>query len=188
MEELRKNIKRCHPKSWFKPGQVVIVNDKMQYGKYTLIAPYGKLDPSFTPELSPKQMLAMGVFEGKYLCDAVAEFPREWFPESTIRKLSPQGADPSKNYYGIKSRLSLQEWERKGWITKEDPNKRGWFQWYCRYYIGWRNEEIDKIQIKRHRAFIRHVAQLKKHCKGDQTCRIKQRQAVLQWAYDPRLI
>ncbi len=185
---------KCHPISWFKPGKKIIVNDKMQYGSYTLVAEYGKLDKDFKPELTPAQMLALGVFEGKYLCDAIAEFPKEWFPPSTLKKMSPEDPNIELNYYKIKSRLSLKEWEDRGWITKDDPNKRGWFQWYCRYYIGWRGP-TDEQQIKRHRAFVRHLAQVKKNCKCtkvnsicSQNCRPRQRQALLQWAYDPRKV
>jgi len=42
-------------------------------------------------------------------------------------------------------------------------------------------------QIKRWKAIQRHIAQLTKNCrKGDFSCRPKQRQALLHWAYDSR--
>lgn len=190
--ELKVAVRKCHLKSWFKPGKVITVNNKMEIGEYTLTAIYGKLDPSFKPELSPAKMLRLGVFEGKYLNDMVNEFPREWFPDNTLAKLSPSKANPELNYYKIKSRQSLQEWQRKGWISTDDPNPRGWFQWYCRYYIGRRYPGHDEKQIKRYYAFVRHKAQVKKGCKACKdckfTCRPKQRQALLQWAYDPRKV
>lgn len=164
------------------PLKKVVVNDKMQRNyAYYLKAPYGKIDdPDFKPELSPEQMLKMGVFEGKYLNDCRDEFPASWFRGA---KISAR-ADPSLNCFKIKSRQSLQEWQRKHWII--GPDVRGWFQWYCRYYMGRRIPEIDAIQIKRWRSFARHRGQILKNCKPkDYSCRPRQRQALLQWAYNP---
>jgi hypothetical protein len=163
----------------------VLVNDKMQRGyRYTLSAPAGRrFHPEFTPELTPKQMLELGVFCGKYLTDCRKEFPASWFRRA---KLSPKRRDCSLNYFGLDASQPLSVWRKKGWIHPDDP--RGWFQWYCRYYLGRRGED-DARQIKRWKAIRRHVAQLRKHCEpGDQTCRPRQRQALLQWAYDSRKI
>ena len=166
--------------------RVVTVNDKMQRGyRYRCTEPIGKnFDPLFTPDLTPKQMLALGVFGGHYMTDGKKEFPRDWF---TRAKFSPRH-DDSLNYFARHASQPLKVWERKGWINKKhDP--RGWFQWYCRYYMGRRLPEEDQRQIKRWRAMKRHVAQLKKHCKSkDMKCRPRQRQALLHWAYDSRKI
>ncbi len=161
----------------------VIVNDKMQKGyRYVLTKPVGSdFDPEFTPDLTPKEMLELGVFGGKYMTDCRDEFPKTWF---THAKLSPQRRDPSLNYFGVDASKPLSYWRQKGWIYHADP--RGWFQWYCRYYIGRRCPD-DERQIERWKAMRRHVAQLRKHCrKGDIRCRRKQRQALLHWAYDSR--
>ncbi|MBE6450668.1 MAG: hypothetical protein E7016_01745 [Alphaproteobacteria bacterium] len=161
----------------------MIVNDKMQQGyEYVLLSPMGQdFAPDFTPELSPKQMLSLGVFEGHYLTDCQAEFPADWFIEA---KLSPLYPDIKQNCFGVKSRLSLKIWQQKGWII--GPDVRGWFQWYCRYYMGRRLPSVDNIQIKRWKAFKRHYAQVYKNCLPfDLDCRKKQRQALLQWAYNP---
>ena len=161
----------------------MIVNDKMQQGyKYEPTEPIGKnFAPNFKPELTPKQMLELGVFEGHYLTDCQNEFPKDWFIKA---KLSLNYPDVHKNFFGVKSRLSLQVWKDKGWIIY--PDVRGWFQWYCRYYMGRRLPEIDKIQIARHNSFKRHLIQVKKNCFAfDLDCRKKQRQALLQWAYNP---
>ena len=161
----------------------IIVNDLMQKGySYETTEDEGKnFHPDFKPDFSPKQMLEYGVFEGKYLNDCQNEFPKEWFVRA---KLSAEKPDPALNFFKIKSRMSLQEWQKKGWII--GPDVRGWFQWYCRYYMGRRLPEIDTIQIKRWKAFKRHLAQVEKNCPiGDLECRPKQRQALLQWAYNP---
>lgn len=162
----------------------VIVNDKMQKGyTYYRIEPIGKnFHPEFKPELSPKQMLALGVFGGKYMTDCKDEFPDDWFAKA---KLSPGKKDISLNYFGIDASLPLRVWIQKGWIHPDDP--RGWFQWYCRYYMGRRLPKEDARQIKRWKAMRRHVAQIKKNCDSqDLSCRKKQRQALLHWAYDSR--
>lgn len=160
----------------------VVVNDKMQKGyRYYLVEPEGKsFGVGFEPELSPKQMLRLGVFGGKYMTDCRDEFPRSWFNEA---RLSPKGFDKSLNYFGVRAGLSLVEWREKGWIYSDDP--RGWFQWYCRYYRGRRIPDEDERQIRRWRLFKRHLVALRKACiKGDLECRRRQRQALLQWGYD----
>ena len=162
---------------------MIVVNDKMQKNySYELTAPEGSCFSSdFTPDLSPAEMLSLGVFEGHYLNDCQNEFPSEWFKNA---KLSPEKPDVNCNYFKVKSRQSLEIWRQKGWI--KGPDVRGWFQWYCRYYMGRRIPEIDAIQIKRWRSFNRHKAQLEKNCwYGNLNCRKKQRQALLQWAYNP---
>jgi hypothetical protein len=163
----------------------VIVNDKMQRGHvYYRTEPFGRnFASSFTPDLTPKQMLALGVFGGKYMTDCVAEFPTSWFSRA---KLCSDRHDPGLNYFGVNASQSLGVWRRKGWIRPQDP--RGWFQWYCRYYSGRRTGD-DARQIRRWRAIARHVAAIRKHCEwGDLDCRRKQRQAVLHWGYDSRRI
>ena len=166
--------------------RIVIVNDKMQQGyRYELAAPSNRdFDPEFHPGLTPQEMLELGVFCGKYLTDCCDEFPASWF---TRAKLSPSRRDCSLNYFGVDAGQSLSEWRRKGWIHPDDP--RGWFQWYCRYCIGRRMPEEDARQIGRWKAMKRHVAQIRKNCEpGDPFCRPRQRQALLQWAYDSRNI
>lgn len=164
----------------------VIVNDKMQTDYvYYLIEPIGKnFDPEFKPELTPKEMLELGVFGGKYMTDCKEEFPGDWFKNA---KLSPVKKDPSLNYFRIDASMPLSHWQKKGWIYHEDP--RGWFQWYCRYYMGRRIPPEDERQIKRWKAIKRHVGAVRKNCAPrDLDCRKKQRQALLHWAYDSREI
>lgn len=162
------------------------VNDLMQKGyKYQLLEPVGQnFDPAFNPELTPSQMLKMGVFGGKYMTDCRNEFPNDWFFEA---KLCHKKHDANLNFFKVNASKPLSYWRAKGWIYEEDP--RGWFQWYCRYYLGRRIPEEDKRQIKRWKAIKRHISQLTRNCQnGDLSCRPKQRQALLHWAYDSRKI
>lgn len=166
--------------------KLVVVNDSMQNNyKYYLTEPVGKnFDPEFKPELTPKEMLELGVFGGVYMRDCVKEFPNDWFVRAKFSKRF--GRDETLNFFGVNASQPLLVWKEKGWIYEEDP--RGWFQWYCRYYMGRRCGD-DARQIKRWKAIKRHISQLKKHCKrGDFSCRPKQRQAILHWAYDSRKI
>lgn len=162
----------------------VVVNDRMQKNyTYTRTEAPGKhFDPMFRPDLTPKQMLALGVFGGKYMTDCRKEFPSDWF---TKAKLSPEKKNPQLNYFGVDASQPLSVWKSKGWIYPDDP--RGWFQWYCRYYMGRRIPEEDARQIKRWHAIRRHIGQIVHNCRvGDVSCRPRQRQALLHWAYDSR--
>ncbi len=161
----------------------IIVNDIMQKKyEYYLTEPIGKnFDPEFKPELTPKEMLELGIFGGKYLNDCQEEFPKNWFKNA---KISKGKSDPKLNYFEIEASKPLSYWIEKDWIYFEDP--RGWFQWYCRYYLGRRCPD-DERQIKRWKQMKRHIAQIQKNClKEDLSCRRRQRQALLHWAYDSR--
>jgi hypothetical protein len=161
----------------------VVVHDAMQQGYvYHRMEPRGRnFAPLFQPDLTPREMLRLGVFGGRYMTDCTGEFPATWFRGA---KLSPGRRDPALNCFGVNASQSLAEWRRKGWIHPQDP--RGWFQWYCRYYMGRRTRD-DERQIRRWRAIRRHIEAIRKHCEpGDRSCRRRQRQAVLHWAYDSR--
>ena len=163
----------------------VVVNDRMQRGYvYHLTEPVGRnLAPQFRPELTPRQMLELGVFGGKYMTDCRREFPASWFRRA---KLCAERHDPTLNYFGVNASQSLATWRLNGWLHRQDP--RGWFQWYCRYYMGRRSGD-DARQIRRWRAMARHAVAIRKHCEpGDLECRRRQRQALLHWAYDSRTI
>jgi hypothetical protein len=162
-------------------GDIIRVNDTMQIGySYKLNTSMGDdYDDGFKPCFTPQEMLEMGVFEGKYLNDCTGEFPKEWFQDAKLSNT----ADPQLNYFNIKSRQPLSVWKKNGWIIPPDP--RGWFQWYCRYYMGRRILLVDQVQIKRWKAFARHQVQVKKNCTPrEEKCRPRQRQALLQWSHD----
>jgi hypothetical protein len=176
--------------------------------KYTLDAEPGTgFDPRFKPALSPAEMLFMGVFEGKYLNDCTDEFPQEWFLNAgAAGRLSPDKRDMGVNYFGVDSRQPLSVWRENGWAPsargkrggrdskgrdiladrERNPDERGWFQWYCRYWMGRRLPELDSVQIGRWRSFARHAGAIRHGCsRGALTCRRRERQALLQWAYNP---
>jgi len=161
------------------------VFDTMQQGYvYRLTEPEGRnFHRDFRPELTPKELLALGIFGGKYMTDCRNEFPEAWFENA---KLCPERHDPDLNFFGVNASQPLAEWRRKGWIRDCDP--RGWFQWYCRYFLG-RRDADDERQIRRWRAMTRHVAQIRRGCPdGSLDCHRRQRQALLHWAYDSRRI
>lgn len=134
----------------------------------------------FKPELTPKKMLELGVFGGAYFDGNIKEYPGTWFKNAKLSK----NFDVNINRFKVKAGLSRDHWIEKGWIFKQDP--LGWFQWYCRFSMGRRIPDVDIMQIKRWKNFQRHVTAIKKNCeKGNLTCRKRQRQAILQWAYNP---
>ena len=195
----------------YKKGMVIQGGGKMGLqGKYsyTLTESPGKhFDPRFTPYATPAEMLSMGVFEGKYLNDCLDEFPYEWFRDAhKAGKLAFGQPDIECNLFQVQSRQPLSVWVENGWAPsnrrarstspkrtrdmladpKRNPDERGWFQWYCRYWLGRRIPDLDSIQIGRWRSFARHVGAIRKGCAPHDTeCRKRERQALLQWAYDP---
>jgi hypothetical protein len=165
-------------------NRVITVNDKMQRNyRYVLSEQLGRnFAPDFKPDLAPKDMLHLGVFSGKYMTDAGVEFPKSWFEDA---KLSGGKPEPRLNYFGVAASQPLSIWRKNGWIHPDDP--RGWFQWYCRYYMGRRMPDEDRRQINRWKAMRRHILQLERNCdRSDLACRPRQRQALLHWAYDSR--
>lgn len=187
----------------FKAGDTIQVWNKMKKGySYTLAVDPGT-NLAFKPYATPGEMLAMGAFEGKYLNDCLLEFPAEWFWNAImLDKLRPGEPDVSVNLLGVDSRQPLGFWVKSGWVpgsgkkgmhpelsdSKINPDERGWFQWYCRYWMGRRLPVLDKIQISRWSAFTRHAGQIKANCTpGDLECRPRQRQGLFQWSHNPFL-
>ena len=155
---------------------IIEVNDVMQQGyRYELVARTGRdFDPEFLPELTPKEMLRLGVFGGKYMTDTRDEFPPDWFEGA---KVARGKRDPALNYFGVNASQPLSVWRAKGWLHPDDP--RGWFQWYCRYFLGRRMLAEDFRQIGRWKAMRRHIGQIKRGCdRGDLHCRPRQRTGV----------
>ena len=184
----------------FKKGDTIHVWNKMSKGYSYVLAenPGEGFASGFRPYADPGEILALGAFGGRYLNDCLLEFPAEWFwAAGMLGKLSPQGADIKLNHFQIDSRLSLPEWKEYGWVpggknnhdvlsdAQKNPDERGWFQWYCRYWMGRRIPELDAVQIRRWKAFSRHAGAVEKNCKaGDLECRPRQRQALLHWAWN----
>lgn len=169
----------------FIAGAKIVVNEEYQSGySYELTENPGKnFDTEFKPELTPKEMLSLGIFGGNYFVETPSELPSSWFKGVVFS--DGDYADKNLNYFKINASQPLQVWEKNGWIYPEDP--KGWFLWYCRYYLGRRIPDEDQRQINRWKNIKRHIAQLKKACApGDESCRPRQRQAILHWAYDSR--
>ena len=147
--------------------RIVTVNDRMQQGyRYALTAPAGRgFDPEFRPDLTPKKCSNSASSAASISPTAGDEFPASWFKRA---KLSPSSRDCSLNYFGVDASQPLSVWRKKGWIHPDDP--RGWFQWYCRYYMGRRMPDEDARQIGRWKAIRRHVAQIKQHCEPGDPC------------------
>jgi hypothetical protein len=198
-------LSKGKPLSEFKANSKITAWNKMQKGYTYVLAvnPGTSFDPAFKPYATPGEMLAAGVFEGKYLNDCLLEFPAEWFWDAIqAGKLCPGKSDVSVNLLGVDSRKYLKYWIDSGWIPgghtkgqhpelsdpKINPDERGWFQWYCRYWMGRRLPVLDQIQIKRWKAFVRHQGQIKANCApGDIECRPRQRQGLFQWSHNPFL-
>lgn len=173
--------------------KTITANNKLQKNyKYQLTEPIGKnFDIRFRPDISPKEMLEMGIFGGLYLNSAINEYPKDWFTNVKFTtKKNKDGKlikDKNLNYFGVNASLDLKYWKAKGWISTYDP--RGWFEWYCRYYYGRRIEKEDDRQIKRWMNIRRHLMAVRNNCRvGDVYCRPRQRQALLHWGYDSRRI
>ena len=197
------------PLSSFAKGQTIHVYNKMNktYSYVLEEEPGTNFRSDFRPYSTPGEILAAGAFEGKYLNDCLLEYPAEWFLNAlALGKLSPGKPSIDVNHFEILSRLPLTDWRKNGWVpparggqrgknakgrdilsdASKNPDERGWFQWYCRYWMGRRIPDLDDVQIGRWKAFTRHAGAVKKNCSaGDFSCRPRQRQALLQWAYNP---
>jgi len=209
LETIRKHAEKGRSLREFKKGSVIKGGGSMSLlvnYTYTLEeAPGTNFASDFKPVLTPQEMLYMGVFEGRYLNDCTDEFPKEWFLTALAAGTLSETPNIDVNYFGVASRQPLSVWRENGWVAggkkgkatgrramlaskTENPDERGWFQWYCRYWMGRRLPELDSVQIARWRSFARHAGAVKKRCeKHDLSCSLKERQALLQWSYDPFL-
>lgn len=137
-----------------------------------------KFDERFRPSYTPLEMLKLGIFGGAYFSDPSHKRGTPPVVFTLDKNLwGRKEPDPQVNKYGVLAGASLEFWKEKNLIHSDDP--AGWFQWYIKYYYGRRHSDDDR-QIKRWRSFVaRHGAQ----CYG-KPGRLRQRQALLQWAWD----
>lgn len=138
-------------------------------------------DAAFAPSYTPEEMLKKGIFEGKYI-NNIQGLPSHWYKLNKVLGKDDE-PDPSINAFGVKSRQSLSVWKENKWIKTD---KNGWFEWYCKYFLGRRLGDEDKWQINRWRSFVaRHQGQIDKSAdKNNLKKRTKQRQGLLQWGWD----
>lgn len=186
----------------YKKGTKITVYNKMQQGYSYVLAENPGENLGFDLQLTPKEMFELGVFSGTYATDMILEFPKEWFMKAIkLGKFSPGKPDPSINYFKVDSRLSLKKWKEYGWVPNNEGvvskmypvlsdksknfDRRGFFEWLMRFFLGRREPEIDTVQIKRYYAIRRHAAQIEKNCKGELSCRPRQRQTLLNWGWNP---
>ena len=148
---------------------------------------------SFNPMLSPREMLNKGIFGGPYFSELIdlSAFPQDWFKGLDEIYYRSSKYRPEVNYFKVKSGQSQKEWEEKGWMHKDDP--RGWFEWYCKYFMGRRHED-DQRQINRWLSFCgpkgrwRNIIYKKIYeakCEIDDSEAISRRvqQSLLHWSY-----
>lgn len=160
--------------------------------------------PDFKPNLSPKEIFALGSFGGTYwrpidsvfyktkLRNKHLNYPASWWrgiPESHLT--SPWDKyDPAKNKYNVTVGTTLEYWECKGWIKKSHPY--GWVHWYCDFFLGKRCDD-DARQVARwkklagqHGRFMRFLVtqiEKKKADWRDETVSPKIRQTLQHWGY-----
>lgn len=116
--------------------------------------------PDFHPNKSPEQIIREGSFGGTYwrplfskrlgiiVRDDWKELPASWTHGLNVDEyLTSDTYNPEINKYGVACGQSIEEWEAAGWIAHE-YDVRGWFQWYCRYWMGRRCLD-DERQISR---------------------------------------
>ena len=128
-------------------------------------------------------MLRLGVFGGKYMTDCRHEFPARWFKGA---KLAPRRRDPSLNFFGVDASQPLSVWRAKGWIHSDDPAAGSsgiaaigaggaWRMMRGRSAVG--------------RRCVGMCARSSAHASGaTSTVAPRQRQALLHWAYDSRVM
>ena len=149
--------------------------------------------PEFTPNMTPKECIRAGIFGGCYfnpiggkpgiLTKRIkidhTEFPESWFKGVNENKYLSRRYDPDINKYKVASGQDQAAWERNGWIKKQDP--RGWFQWYCRFYIGRRTDD-DERQIKRWLGVAGPNGRFLRQYRNNKDS-LKLKQTLLHWAW-----
>jgi hypothetical protein len=160
--------------------------------------------PEFIPNLSPEEIFRLGSFGGTYwrpIYSTVTnksynnmhkKYPKSWWkglPDNWLVN-EWENYDVTINKYNVKVGTTLEFWEEKNWIDKQNPY--GWMHWYCDFFNGKRGAD-DERQIKRwtrtagprsrfRRALINLIA--KKNGKyDDYSISPKIRQTLQHWGY-----
>lgn len=160
--------------------------------------------PDFRPNLTPDEVLGAGAFGGGYFRSIYSrtcgrsfgakvheELPPSWFKDLDVSKYVTSAVYTVQvNRYAVNSGNSLDFWENKGWMRKQDPY--GWFQWYCRFFLGRRTED-DARQVARWTAAIGPKGRWRSYLVGqcvrankrwdDPTASPVTRQTLLHWGF-----
>jgi len=177
----------------YKPGLTISVDYPDQKYTYKLRRKIGHWPeyPMFQPDLSPEEILCLGVFEGQIFKDSYVEFPREWFLEAIeLDKISVRYPLKRYNRYNVYALDYIVNFREEN-DDKDDSelrvhDPRGFLQWYFRFYLGRRVPTVDRARIQRWIQFKRRFLPMLKNCKkGDLNCKPRLKQSILCWAIDP---
>lgn len=110
------------------------------------------IDSYFKPNVTPREMLKQGIFGHSYFGVEILQgdmYYDELFQsfgdiDTSLYLSSKYHAKGNK--FKIKSGKDYQFWKDNNWMHEDDPY--GWFEWYCKYYIGRRHSD-DQRQIQR---------------------------------------
>lgn len=153
------------------------------------------LEENFKPLLSPTQVVQAGAFGGSYFGQDVHKSNDYDYTElfnfhfKTLEKdlYLRKKYTPRVNKFKTRSGMPYQYWYDKGWIHERDPY--GWFEWWCKYEMGYRHQTEDRRQIDRWNKFCgkngrwRNAIYKKIHKTGDWKVSPRIQQSLLHWGY-----
>ncbi len=140
--------------------------------------------PDFRPQLTPREMLLLGVFGGKYMTDCADEFPAEWFERAKLDPRTPRARVESLRCQRVAAAVRVAP------QGLDPPRRSARLVPVVLPVLTWAAAATTtRARSRRWKAMTRHIAQIRAHCAtGDVTCRKRQRQALLHWAYDSRIV
>lgn len=152
------------------------------------------MEEIFKPNLSPREIIERGAFGGSYFGIDIGMEEEDYSTlfESLFKDLDKElylssKYTPKRNKFKIRSGMGYGYWRDMGWMREQDP--RGWFQWYCNYYLGRRSVD-DNRQIKRWNDFCgkegrwRNNIYSKIYETGNWNTSPRVQQSLLHWGYE----